>query len=124
MNDHRSSLGDFTIITVRPNIGIPIKVSTVIAFTVRVIPETYGGTGKWRGADQLTFLGNEWLTVIVPKSNIHTQSNALNFAGVNGQYGIAQNEARDNIGPTADRRQAQIALKGLIYPLKTMPTER
>ena len=108
INHHTAPVVDLNVIPVAPDAGINIKISRVILFAVRVIPEINGHGRGGGGADQLPLLADHRLAIAVVCLDLHSQSAALQFAGIDRADGVAQGKTAIDVGTPGDGCQLQV----------------
>ncbi|MNQ90831.1 hypothetical protein D3C85_1061850 [compost metagenome] len=108
------------VIALGPDTGKLAEIRRLELFAVGVVPKADGHRRKVPGANQFAFFTNHRMTVVVPYLDGHAQAFALHFATAHRLQWIAIGKARNDIGATRHRSQADISLEVSINVIVTL----
>src|SRR6185436_16261895 len=106
VDDQAAMLGFLAPVAVAPHVWILLEVRRAVLGAVRIVPEADRHRGKRPGADQLALLSLYRLARFVENLDRHPQSLGLDLAAPHRTGGVAEHEARDDVGAARDRGQA------------------
>src|SRR5205823_1966824 len=102
-------LGNRSIIAMAPEVRKAREIGSVVALAFGVVPEADGHTGKRARADELALLaGGRGLAAVIVDGDGEAQAGRLDLSAPDRADGIAQHEARDDVGTPRDRGEAEI----------------
>src|SRR5262249_19076516 len=108
-------------IAVAPDAGETREIGVVILAAVGIVPEANGHAGKRAAADELALVVDRCrLAVVGENVDGPAETRRLDLAAPNRADGIAENEARDDVGAAGDRGRAEIGLHLVVDEIEAL----
>ena len=97
-----------------------LEVCLSIFLIVGVVPETGRLRRERRAADEFRLVAPDLASILIKRTHVHAQPEALNLPCVYRQHGVAEHEATDDVGPAAYARELEILLYLPIDPVEVL----
>ncbi len=109
---------DLDPIAVAPDAGEFLEVAGAKALVAGIVPEEKRHGGERRGEDEFTDGAERCLLLFIPRFDFCAETEALEFAGVDGLVGIREDEGAANVGAAADGAELDVAFHFVVDPVK------